>query len=99
MARQTQALAVHADEKARCVGEKDQRHVERVAKDDEARRLAAGLRVECPTLEHRVAGDHAHRAPLDPRQPTYHELGEALDRKSTRLNSSNYCAARMPSSD
>src|SRR3546814_6807763 len=26
------------------------------------------------------------------------ELGAALDRKSTRLNSSHYCASRMPSS-
>src|SRR3546814_10069875 len=44
-------------------------------------------------------GDMAHIRlfPLDA-LPLYNEDLESLDRKSTRLNSSHYCASRMPSS-
>src|SRR3546814_7808552 len=58
--------------------------------------LAVAYRQKIPTVVKGGAGDNPSRGVRD--QSHDGKGGDALDRKSTRLNSSHYCASRMTSS-
>src|SRR3546814_9599940 len=62
-------------------------HIERLADHPPGRKLAQSKRL----LRFLAGFDEAYE-----QLPARHEVAE--DRKSTRLNSSHYCASRMPSS-
>src|SRR5438105_3590395 len=68
----------HAGQKAGDIDEGQERNIEAVAEADEARGLAAGIRIENARQYHRLVGDNAHRSPLHAPKADDDVSGESL---------------------
>jgi hypothetical protein len=65
-------LLVGAGKETRYVDEREQRHVERVARAHEPRRLLRGVDVETPREHLRLVPDDADRVAVETREPAHH---------------------------
>src|SRR6476620_11713543 len=69
-------LLVGAGKESWNFDEGDDRNVEAVAEADEARGLPRGVAIEHAGKHHRLIGDDADGAPLEPREAHHNVLGE-----------------------